>query len=64
MPEGTVPIHISINGSRAKGYNMDDSPYSIKVISMASQKDYDLGNEKRTYGMRTSFNDIINEKYI
>jgi predicted nucleotidyltransferase len=53
MPEGTVPIHISINGSRAKGYNMEDSPYSIKVISMASQKEYALGNEKKTYGIRT-----------
>ena len=53
MPEGTVPIHISINGSRAKGYNMEDSPYSIMVISMASQKDYALGNEKKTYGIRT-----------
>jgi len=53
MPEGTFPIHISINGSRAKGYNMEDSPYSIMVISMASQKDYALGNEKKTYGIRT-----------
>ena len=54
MPGDTVPIHISINGSRAKGYNMDDSPYSIKVISMASRNDYALGHEKRTYGMRFS----------
>ena len=55
MPDGTVPVHISIIGSRAKGYNMDDSDYQIRIISMSSQDVYDVGNEKKTFGIRTSF---------
>ena len=55
MPEGTKPIHISIVGSRAKGYNQENSDYQIRIIGIASQQAYDSSSERRNFSIKTSF---------
>ena len=40
LPEGVLPIHISVIGSRAKGYSSDKSDYEINMVVMHREQDY------------------------
>lgn len=52
LPKGIIPIHISLVGSRAKGYSDAKSDYEVRLIVMDTKDKYELNDIQRSFGMK------------
>ena len=51
LPKNIMPIHISLVGSRAKGYSDAKSEYEVRLIVMDTKENYELNSIERSFGL-------------